>query len=328
MCYREKGHLTLWHQSLVCNIYVSLSHQFGTLRPLQIPSKHLKTGKMLDKLLKNMLEPRAAKIETTQDLRTKCLNQPYCALLIKGSKSVDSATKSAIQKLLVEQPKIAFASVDSSNLYIKNLEEHLPELQKGRHRFVVFKKVSGSLDPKDTRVVTSIAALGNSGVAYGQMSNLCAEVMSGKKSMTKLTTLPMIKTRTKKVEAEEKLKRERASQSQNAGSSGSSSAKGENDGTRDGRRAERDRRREEHREKTGSAPKTPEEIAEIERQRRIRMEDAERAWTVQDGDLPPEGEPVSDEGDWDEMVDTENEDEHITNDLSDAETDEDVLDLD
>ena len=66
------------------------------LRRLQIPSKHLKTGKMLDKLLKNMLEPRAAKIETTQDLRIKCLNQPYCVLLIKGSKSVDSATKSAI----------------------------------------------------------------------------------------------------------------------------------------------------------------------------------------------------------------------------------------
>jgi hypothetical protein len=233
----------------------------------------------------------------------------------------------------VEQPKIAFASVDSSNLYIKNLEEHLPELQKGRHRFVVFKKVSGSLDPKDTRIVTSLAALGNSGVSYGQMSNLCAEVMSGTKSMTKLTTLPMIKTRTKKVEAEEKAKRDRASQSENAGSSGSSSSnKGENDGTRDGRRAEREQRRDEHREKSGAVPKTPEEIAEMERQRRIRMEDAERAWTVQDGDLPPEGEPVSDEGGWDDLDDDADESEsaYILGDLAsaDKENDEDVLDLD
>ena len=119
-----------------------------TIQYPQVPSKHLKTGKMLDKLLKNMLEPRAAKVETTQDLRTKCLNQPYCGLLIKGSKSVDSATKSAVQKLLAEQPKMAFASVDSSNLFIKNLEEYLPPLEKGRHRFVVFKKVSGVVRSK------------------------------------------------------------------------------------------------------------------------------------------------------------------------------------
>ena len=178
-----------------------------------------------------------------------------------------------------------------------------------------------------------LSALGNSGVSYGQMSNLCAEVMSGTKSMTKLTTLPMIKTRTKKVEAEEKAKRDRASQSENAGSSGSSSSnKGENDGTRDGRRAEREQRRDELREKSGAVPKTPEEIAEMERQRRIRMEDAERAWTVQDGDLPPEGEQVSDEGGWDDLDDDADESEsaYILGDLAsaDKENDEDVLDLD
>lgn len=286
---------------------------------------------MLDKLLKNMLEPRAAKIETTQDLRTKCLNQPYCALLLKGSKSVDSATKSAIQKLLIEQPKMTFASVDSSNLFVKNLEEYLPSLEKGRHRFVVFKKVSGSLDPKDTRIVTSIATIDNSGVSYGQMSNLCADVMSSKRVMTKLSTLPMIKTRTKKIEAEEKARRERKAKSQQQTSGGSSSSSSANDGSNEGRRAERERRREEHREKTGTKPKTPEEIAEIERQRRIRMEDAERAWTVQDGDLPPEGEPVADDGDMEDFLDGDSTAEepsdsrdHTTGDIDD----EDVLDLD
>jgi hypothetical protein len=296
---------------------------------LQVPAKHLKTGKMLDKLLKNMLEPRAAKIETTQDLRTKCLNQPYCGLLLKGSKSVDSATKSAIQKLLIEQPKMAFASVDSSNLFVKNLEEYLPPLEKGRHRFVVFKKVSGSLDPKDTRIVTSIATIDNSGVSYGQMSNLCADVMSAKRVMTKLSTLPMIKTRTKKIEAEEKARRERKAKSQQQPSGGSSSFA--NDGSNEGRRAERERRREEHREKTGAKPKTPEEIAEIERQRRIRMEDAERAWTVQDGDLPPEGEPVADDGDLDDFLDGDSTGEMPSDrsDHSSGDTDEeDVLDLD
>ena len=281
-----------------------------------------------------MLEPRAAKIETTQDLRTKCLNQPYCGLLVKGSKSVDSATKAAIQKLLVEQPKMTFASVDSSNLYVNNLEEFLPELQKGRHRFVIFKKVSGSLDTKDTRLVTSIATLDNSGVSYGQMSNLSADVMSGKKAMTKLTTLPMIKTRSKKVEAEAQAKRARKTdQKQRAagggGSTTSSSSSSANDGSKEGRRAERDRRRDEHRSQTGAEPKTPEQIAEIERRRRIRMEDAESAWTVQDGDLPPEGEPVGDEGDLgDYMDDNDDDNDDDGDDDSDGDDDEEVLDLD
>ena len=56
-----------------------------TGEPKQIPSKHLKTGKMLAKLLKGQLEPHAAKIETTQDLRVKCLDKDLCALLLKGT---------------------------------------------------------------------------------------------------------------------------------------------------------------------------------------------------------------------------------------------------
>ena len=139
----------------------------------------------------------------------------------------------------------------------------------------------------------------------------------------------MIKTRTKKIEAEEKARRERKTKSQQQTSGGSSSS--DNDGSKEGRRAERERRREEHREKTGATPKTQEEIAEIERQRRIRMEDAERAWTVQDGDLPPEGEPVADDGDLDDFLDGDStvdapsdSKEHATGDGDD----EDVLDLD
>ena len=43
--------------------------------PKQIPNKHLKTGNMLVKALKAVLEVKAEKIETTQDLRTKCLDK-------------------------------------------------------------------------------------------------------------------------------------------------------------------------------------------------------------------------------------------------------------
>jgi hypothetical protein len=286
---------------------------------------------MLDKVLKGMMEPRAAKIETTQDLRTKCLNQPYCAVLLKGSKTVDSATKKAIQKLLVEQPKMVYASIDTSVLYMKNMEEFLPELTKGRHRFVVFKKISGSLDPKDTRLISSYAAMDSSGVSYGQMSNLIAGVMSGSTAMTKMSALPMVKTRTKKIEAEDKAKRERKSDQKQrsedkANGVPPSSSPTANDGTKEGRRAERDRRRQEHRESSGGRERTPEEIAEIERQRRIRMQEAENSWTIQDGDLPPEGEPVGDDSD--DYMDDGDYDDDDDGDDDDGENDDDVMDLD
>lgn len=283
---------------------------------------------MLDKLLKNMLEPRAAKIETTQDLRTKCLNQPYCGLLLKGSKSVDGATKKAIQKLLVEQPKMVFSSIDSSNLYVKGLEHELPELTAGRHRFVVFKKVSGGMGTGDARLVSSYATIDGSGVSYGQMSNLCADVLSGKEAMTKVATLPMVKTRSKKLEAEERAKRNRKSSSGSAGSTTSpSSSPTANDGTKEGRRAERERRRKEHLKETGGREKTPEEIKEMERQRRLRMEAAQDAWTVQDGDddLPPEGEPM-DGGEDDDYYTEDDEDD--SGDDDDDNDDEDIMDLD
>ena len=51
--------------------------------PRQVPLKHLKTGGMLTRLLKQMLEPHAAKIEKTKELKEKCLNRDVCGLLLK-----------------------------------------------------------------------------------------------------------------------------------------------------------------------------------------------------------------------------------------------------
>mmetsp|Transcript_28294 Transcript_28294/g.42786 ORF Transcript_28294/g.42786 Transcript_28294/m.42786 type:complete len:101 (+) Transcript_28294:1396-1698(+) len=97
----------------------------------------------------------------------------------------------------------------------------------------------------------------------------------------------------------------------------------DNDGSKEGRRAERERRRQEHYAKTGGKPKTPEEIAEMERQRRLRMEEAENAWTVQDGDEDGGGG-----GDF--MMEEDDEDEAYVEDVDEGgdEDDEDVMDLD
>ena len=112
--------------------------------PRQVSQKHLKTGTMLAKLLRSMLEPHAAKIATTKDLRAKCLSKPLCGVLLKGGKP-EPYVRDAISNLLTSFPDVQFASVDATVLLMANLEEYLPEVGAGQHRFVLFKKVSGGM---------------------------------------------------------------------------------------------------------------------------------------------------------------------------------------
>jgi hypothetical protein len=301
--------------------------------PQQIPDKHLKTGHMLTQYLRGRLEKRAAKIETTQDLRSKCLNQKVCGLLLKGGKKVASHVKDAMGQLVKEYPDAVFASVDASNLYVLHLEEYLPELVKDQARFVVFQKVSGSLKTGDSRLITSMVAADAGG--YGPWSNAVAAVLQGTAALTKLPSLPQIKTRTKKLEEQERAKRQRkAEQKRRAeggeqqGGSGSTAEEGDDD-MKSERRAERERRRREHREQNNVREKTPEELAEIERQRRIRMEQEAAKWNMAPEDAPEEGDYVDDEGSTYTIMEDGEEETVVVEDL-DAydDDDEDVIDLD
>jgi hypothetical protein len=311
----------------------------ATGEPKQIPTKHLKTGKMLAKMLKGQLEPHAAKVETTQDLRVKCLDKDICALLLKGTTKAPSYLKDAMKNLLKEFPKVSFAAIDSSVFYVRNLEEFLPDLANEQPRFVVFKKISGSLSKDGTRLITSIAPLPTNGVSYGSMSNLLASVITNKTTMDKIPVLPTIKLRTKKLEQEEQAKRDRKKKAAEEASSGGGSR--ENDGSADGRRAERERRRAEHHKTHKVRERTPEEIAEMERQRRIRMEEEAAKWNMAPDDMPDSGEPVDGEnvegsddhdGFFDDLdgtddVDSEGSTQTVISD-ADEEDGEDVLDLD
>jgi hypothetical protein len=308
---------------------VFLSGTIGA--PQQISPKYLKTGGMLVKYLRGKLEIRAAKIETTQDLRNRCLDKDICGLLLKGSTKAPGYLKDAVSKLLKEFPNVSFASVDTSVLYVKNLEEYLPELQDGQPRFVVFRKLSGGVsletptgDGGGSRLITSIAALPTNGVSYGQMSNLVAGVVSKTEATTKIPSLPVIKTRTKKLEQEERAKRERKIDQQQRAQSNTKTPGGAfstNDGSRDGRRAERDRRRQEHHSANDVREKTPEEIAEMERRRRQRMEDEAAKWNMAPEDGAEQGGPVMEEEDFDYDLD----ETHVDDKDYDG---EDVIDLD
>mmetsp|Transcript_26681 Transcript_26681/g.62367 ORF Transcript_26681/g.62367 Transcript_26681/m.62367 type:complete len:447 (-) Transcript_26681:114-1454(-) len=301
-------------------------------QPKQVPAKYLKTGAMLTKALKNLLEPKAEKIETTQDLRAKCLDKDLCGLMLKGGKTSPKYAKEAMQKLVVEYPKVTFAAVDSSVLYVKGIEaEFLQELTPGIPRFIVFKKTSGGVKSDDSRLKTTAAPL-EVDVAYGPMSNLVASVVSGKAEMTKVSSAPTIKTRTKKLEKSENEKRMRR-KNKSSGDDGNQIPNqphsGDNDGSREGRRAERERRRAEHRANNPNyREKTPEEIKEMERQRRIRMEEEAKKWNMDaedPGDSGDSADYMMDE-DYDE---DEDEDADAEENLDDEEEeDEDVMDLD
>lgn len=301
--------------------------------PRQIPVKHLVTGSKLVKLLRAKLEPHAAKIETTQDLRSKCLDKDMCGLLLKGSTKSLPYLKDAMQNILKEFPKITFAAIDSSVLYVKNLEEFLPELQNEQPRFVVFKKMSGSVDKEGARLITSIAALDTNGVSYGSMSNLVGSVVSQTAKLVKIPVLPTIKTRTKKLEQEERAKRDRKA-NRDSGDSRDTPAGAfrENDGSADGRKAERDRRRAEHRKDHKVREKTPEEIAEMERKRRARMEEEAAKWNMSPEDLPDQGDLIDEEDlyeDFDDDVDDgSRKTKTIVEDINGDEDGNDVLDLD
>jgi hypothetical protein len=53
-----------------------------------------------------------------------------------------------------------------------------------------------------------------------------------------------------------------------------------NDGTKEGRRLKRERRRAEHNTENDNLPKTPEEIAKMEKRRRQRMEEEAAKWNI------------------------------------------------
>ena len=129
-----------------------------------------------------------------------------CALLLKGG-TPQQFLKDAFQNLVTTyEDVVTFASIDSKTLLVTNLEEFLPEYSSGVHRFVLFKKVSGGLEvgkdgkAADGRLITSISTLDNNeSISYGSVSKLIDGVKSGSKQMKKLSTLPVVNTRSKKL---------------------------------------------------------------------------------------------------------------------------------
>mmetsp|Transcript_12166 Transcript_12166/g.18277 ORF Transcript_12166/g.18277 Transcript_12166/m.18277 type:complete len:467 (-) Transcript_12166:36-1436(-) len=333
-----------------------------SMTPKQIPQKHLKTGTMLTKVLRKMLLPSALKIDSTRTLKQKCLDKDYCAVLLKGSGTVEARVKNAVTNLVTDYPGVQIASVDSTSNYLANLEEvllDLSEYEEDRHRLVMFKKVSGSAvtpedigdededeetpnkaPPQDSgRLITSVAVY-ESGQSFStnNLADFIQNVQSGKIKAKKLSTLPSLKTRTKKVNAKIIAKRQKLAarkkqerESKQKGSAGGG-AFGSTDSTNDSkadRKAERDRRRREHHAKNNVKPKTPEEIKAQEAARRKRMEEEAAKWNMMPEDLDDlAGDGVEESESFFEDFEDEDSEEIVDMDESATDDDEDILDLD
>jgi len=341
---------------------IFVSGKYG--QPKQIPAKHLKTGPMLLKLLRQMIEPHPTKISSTKVLKASCLDKEYCAVLIKGG-TPTSTIKSSIQKLMEtyeNQSNIEFASVDGTALAMTNLEEYQELVPKGKFQFWLFKKVSGGLKvassasstrkskdesteeddediettikpqekkqatKSDSRLISSTAIHQSEDFSYKALHTFLSTQMSSSSSLTKLSVLPAITTRTKKVEEASANKRNRILEQrqrvydnqQNPNQEQQSSSTFSNN-KHDERRADREQKRAEHNKEHNVKQRTPEELAERERSRRQRMEEEAAKWNIQEEeDGGSSGTFESDEQDLEEEMYLD----------GDEEEEEDVIDVD
>jgi len=90
---------------------IFVSGKFGP--PQQIPLKFLKSGTTLTNYLAAILEPHAAKIENSKDLKMKCLDKEWCGLLIKGG-TPENYVKSMVKNLLNKYENIQFLETNNS----------------------------------------------------------------------------------------------------------------------------------------------------------------------------------------------------------------------
>jgi len=321
-------------------VFVSGSDVDGHVK--QVPTKHLRTGSMLVKAVRSLLEKSAVKVENSKDLKNKCLDADYCGLLLKGtSKAVEPYVKEIIRNLANEYPQVQFASLDAAST-ILSIEETVPEYIAGQHRFLMFKKVSGTAkappakskkkeegsdadeddedDDEDPpkknaagRLITSLRPyLGATPLSYPYLSEYIAGIVGGKLEINKIPALPTIKMRTKKNEEAVAAKRKRAAErkrreeQQRQGGIRDETAGMDSKAER---KAKRDELRAEHYKKNDVKERTPEELAEMERARRKRMEEESAKWNVmEEGEEDPEEEdPEGEDGGMDMFEDLDDE---------------------
>merc|ERR1712232_1439889 len=169
------------------------------------------------------------------------------------------------------------------------------------------------------RLITSLRPYqGAHPLTYPYLSEFVSGIVAGRVEIKKIPALPQIKMRTKKNEQAVVDKRRRAAErkkreeEQRMGGIRDETAGAFGGDSKAERKAKRDELRAEHYKKNNVRERTPEELAEMERNRRKRMEEEAAKWNVMEEDAPPLGDEVTDD---------------VTSDMFE-DMDEDIVDID
>ncbi|CAH0491317.1 unnamed protein product [Peronospora farinosa] len=132
-------------------------------KPKQVFLNHLQSPAALAKHVKARTKKIMQQVQNSAQLESRCLSRSSCVLFLRGQK-LQPYEKQWIGKLMHKHRTLSFAWIDSTSLKL-SLENMLPDVQRGEHRMVLFRRQRDS----DTRK-TVLAAKAYRGGAFDAVS--------------------------------------------------------------------------------------------------------------------------------------------------------------
>ncbi|KAL4175667.1 hypothetical protein KRP22_000630 [Phytophthora ramorum] len=107
-------------------------------KPKQAFLNYLQSVKALAKHVKARTEKVTQQVQNSAQLEARCLSRPICVLLLRGRR-FQPHEKQWIDELMHKHRTASFAWMDSTSLKL-SLENMLPDVQRGEHRMVLFRR--------------------------------------------------------------------------------------------------------------------------------------------------------------------------------------------
>ncbi|GMF09222.1 unnamed protein product [Phytophthora lilii] len=107
-------------------------------KPKQVFLNHLQSAKALAKHVKARTKKVMQQVQNSAQLEARCLSRSSCVLFLRGQR-FQPYEKQWIEKLMHKHRTLSFAWIDSTSLKL-SLENMLPDVSRGEHRMVLFRR--------------------------------------------------------------------------------------------------------------------------------------------------------------------------------------------
>jgi hypothetical protein len=107
-------------------------------KPKQVFLNHLQSAKALAKHVRARTKKTMQQVQNSAQLEARCLSRPSCVLLLRGQR-FQPGEKRWLDKLMHKHRTLSFAWIDATSLKL-SLENMLPEVRRGDHRLVLFRR--------------------------------------------------------------------------------------------------------------------------------------------------------------------------------------------